>query len=231
MVWPRLGRLATLTVGLSAGLAASVALAADYRLEPVTEAAPGEELAEAISEVMAPAGVRVKRGNRTVCEFWPCETWNIEADFQASAEVLYPFRPGQLIGALRFRRRGSDFRDQRIDRGVYTLRYGQQPVDGNHEGTSPTRDFLMMVPAAEDDSIEDMAPKRLEELSAEAAGSEHPALMALQRPQTAADAALPALRHDEDRDWWILQISAPVKGDASRAQLPIEVVVVGVAEE
>ena len=53
----------------------------------------------------------------------------------------------------------------------------------------------------------------------------------MQRPVADDDAGLPALRHDEDHDWWILQIAAPVEGDDSNDKIVIEFVVVGVAEE
>ena len=117
---------------------------------------------------------------RTVCEIWPCKHWDAQAaDFTATSEVLYPFQPGSLVGVIRFPGRGYDFRDQRMASGVYTLRYAQQPVDGNHEGTSITRDFLLMVKAEEDTSLEPMDNERLMEAAAEAAGTSHPAMLSL----------------------------------------------------
>ena len=90
-------------------------------------------------------------------------------------------------------------RDQDIAKGVYTLRYGQQPVDGNHEGTSPTRDFLTLVNAEKDTSAKPMELKALLKASAEAAGSSHPALFGMQKVKGDAKAEL-SIRHEDRHD-------------------------------
>ena len=204
--------------------------AADYKVEVLQEAAPADELSEEVAAKLSESGLRVLRGEtRTVCEIWPCKEWAVKADFKPTSELLYPFQPGQLIGVLRFTRRGSDFRDQTISRGVYTLRYGLQPVDGNHEGTSPTRDFLLLVNAENDTSVEPKAIEALLEASAEAAGSAHPAMLCLQ--QVTAEGDAPAMRHDEERDWWILKFASQAKSTNESQALPVEMVVVGHAEE
>ena len=213
-----------------AGIFTSHVDAADYEVQLLEEAAPAEDLSEDIAAKLAPTGLRVMRGEtRTVCEIWPCKEWPVKADFKPSSELLYPFQPGQLIGVLRFTRRGSDFRDQTISRGVYTLRYGLQPVDGNHEGTSPTRDFLLLVSAENDTSVEPKGLEALLEASAEAAGSSHPAMLCLQAVTAEADA--PTMRHDEERDWWTLKFASNAKSTKDTQQLPVELVVVGHAEE
>ena len=204
---------------------------ADYRVEKLAEAAPADDLSDELAATLADEGFRVVRGsNRTVCEIWPCKEWMVKPGFKPTSELLYPFKPGQLVGVLRFKRRGSDFREQQISRGVYTLRFGMQPVDGNHEGTSPTRDFLLLASAESDASPEVMDVKKLLELSAEAAGSNHPAMLCLQKVQD-ADGESPRLRHDEQRDWWMLQFQNTALAGDEKLSLPMEVVVVGHAEE
>src|SRR5689334_24346852 len=42
-----------------------------------------------------------------------------------------------LLGAVRFARPVTDYRKQKINPGVYTLRLGFQPMDGDHTGTAP----------------------------------------------------------------------------------------------
>lgn len=204
----------------------------EYAVDQIDGPPPSEELADAIRDRLAPEGLRVRRGEkRTICEIWPCKQWAVESGFEATEEVLYPFRPGSLFGVIRFRRRGRDFRDQRLARGVYTLRYARQPVDGNHEGTSPTRDFLLLVRAEEDRSVEPIEEEALSKASAEAAESNHPAMLCLQSVDAAADPSQPTLRHDEARDWWILQFSGTAVDGEKRAPLPVAVVVVGHADE
>lgn len=210
---------------------APVARAAEHRIEVTEGTAPTDVLSEKISAQLSETGVKVLRGSRrTVCEIWLCKQWAIPADFESSSEVSYPFRPGQLLGVLRFLRKGSDFRDQDIPRGTYTLRYGQQPVDGNHEGTSSTRDFLLLVKAEDDMSAEPMDVEQLISASALAAESNHPAMMWLPKPAGKAPAE-PSLRHQADEDWWILQLSGAVRVGDETQNLPINLVVVGYAPE
>ena len=209
----------------------SAAVAAEHRVVTLEESLPADVLSEDISSRISKKGFIVIRGeSRTVCQIWLCRDWPVAADFKATSEVLYPFKPGQLIGALRYKRKGSDFRDQDIARGVYTLRYGQQPVDGNHEGTSPTRDFLLLVRGDADKSSEPMDPKRVFELSTEAAESSHPALLSLQKVGVDGE-KFPAMRYNEDQDWWIVQLNGQATAGDTTHDLRLDFVVAGHATE
>jgi hypothetical protein len=74
----------------------------------------------------------------------------------------------------------TDFRGQAIPAGVYTLRYQLLPQDGNHLGVAPNPDFLLAIPVAGDPSPErSYLYKKLVALSAQATGTNHPAVIAL----------------------------------------------------
>ena len=209
----------------------TAAVAADHRVEALSEPAPADQLSEEIAAQLAPTGLRVIRGkSRTICEIWLCKEWTVEAGFEAARGVNYPFKVGQLIGVARYARKGADFRDQDIAKGVYTMRYAQQPVDGDHEGTSPTRDFMLLVQADKDRSVAPIEEKALHEQSAEAADSTHPALLSMGKIRGNTSTS-PSIRHNENRDWWILQFTGKVKGGDQTETLPIELVIVGSAEE
>jgi hypothetical protein len=139
---------------------------------------------------------------------------------------LYPIKPGTLVGAIRFSRKAADFRNQDIPRGVYTLRYGNQPVDGNHVGTFATRDFLLMLPPDADTSPDAIPEMDLFKKSAESAGSTHPAIMPLLKAEGDDDG--PAARHLEEQEWWTLRFTG--KG-AGGEKVPLEVIVSGTAAE
>lgn len=209
----------------------SVALAIDHRVEALNEAAPRDELAAEIADQLAPTGFTVIRGTKTtLCDVWLCKQLPVQAGFQATGEVNYPFAPGELIGVVRFARKSADFRDQDIASGLYTLRYGLQPVDGAHVGTSLTRDFLMLVRAADDTTVAAPDFKALTRKSATAAESNHPAVLSLQRSDEPAKAE-PAIRHDEDRDWWVVDVQAQGKSDDAEQPVSLALVIVGVAGE
>lgn len=206
----------------------AVAWAVDHRVEPLASPAPADAVSPQIAALLAPSGVKVIRGStRTVCEIWLCKEWATQ-DGKLPSGVNYPFQPGQLMGVIRFPKKGGDFRDQDIAEGVYTMRYGQQPVDGAHVGTSATRDFLLLLKADQDKSPAVIEYKPLTKQSAEAAGSNHPALLSLQKAE--GDSA-PAIRHDEGRDWWIVHLQSTAKVGGAAKDAALDFVVVGHAGE
>ena len=217
--------------GLLTFLLAPNAFGQEHRIEVITEGPEADGISEEIGAKLAAEGLKVIQGSsRTVCEIWLCKEWETQAGFEQTSERLFPFQPGQLIGALHYRRRGKDFRNQTIKSGWYTLRYALQPTDGNHEGTSPTRDFLLLVRAEDDTSPEPLPQEELLEASATAAGSAHPAMLCLQR--TSADvAAKPSMRHVEDRDWWVLQFTGKGRSGEESTDLSVGLVVAGHADE
>ena len=220
----------TLAATIVCLLTVTTVRAREHRAETAEVTPPSENLAKEVAELLSHDCVKVIRGTkRTVCEIWLCKEWPVKASFKPNDEVLYPFEMGQLIGVVRYRRKGNDFRDQEISKGIYTLRYGQQPVDGNHEGTSPSRDFLCLVQAEQDKSADPIGKDEMLKLSAEAAQSNHPAILCLPKTPTQAKRN-PVIGHDEERDWWILYLAGVQTSDGKSQTLPLNVVIVGKGE-
>lgn len=200
----------------------TAALGDDYTLEK-TEALP-KKLPTSLTDQVQTGGYKVIGPRRDLCEIWLLKNVAGQDDFTPSLAVKYPFTPGQLIGVIEVPRRSglSDFKGQEIERGLYALRYGQQPMDGNHIGTSDTADFLLATPMDDDDD-----PAPIADLdaffvrSAEAAGTTHPAIFSLLPVES--EAPEPGLTHDEDNEFWILQLSA-TSGDK---QVPMRLILVG----
>lgn len=210
---------------------AAAARGQEHRAEVIDGAPQIEGLTDKVASLFAAQGVRVLRGsNRTVCEIWPLKKWDVTEGFQATTEHLYPFQSGQLVAILRFKRRNKDFREQTIKSGWYTLRYGLQPTDGNHEGTSPTRDFLLMVPVAKETSGKPMELKQLLAASGEAAGASHPAMLCLQ-PAAKMAPKKPTMRHLKSKDWWVLQFAGNADKGGKLEPLGVELIVAGHADE
>jgi len=204
-------------------------VAADYAIEPLAEPAPADELSEEIAAELSTEGYRVLRKGRAFCDLWLCKQLPAKKDFTASQTVLYPFQQGALMGVILYHRRGGDFRDQDIDKGVYTIRYAQQPVDGNHVGTSDTRDFVLLSLAEDDTEAGPVESETLFERSADAAQSAHPCMLSL--PRTADDATNEAVMlHDEDHDLWSVRLPV-VTTTSPEAPLMMTLVLVGHAEE
>ena len=207
----------------------AVGEAASYRVEILDEAPPSRGLSPEIAGRLQPRALRIRRGKRLLCDIWLCKQWPIKSGFEPTAEILYPFEEGELIGAVRYHRKGGDFRDQEIEPGIYTLRYALQPVDGDHVGTSDTRDFVLLSPAKDDQHPDPLDEQDLIDMSVEASGTSHPALLSMLAVREKAG-DLPTLRHDEDRDLWSLRASGKAVADGKANDLVIEFVVVGQSE-
>ncbi len=217
-----------LTVVLGAVASFVPAFGQEYKVENVDQAALADALAPEIAKLLQPTGFKLSKGDRTVCEIWLCQEWPLKGD-KVGAEVIYPLQPGQVIGAIRYPRKGADFRDQDIPAGVYVLRYGQQPVDGAHVGTSPTRDFLLLLPAAKDRSAAVLEYKPLVAVSKVTSGGTHPAMLSLQRLSDSTEKL--AVRHNEEKEWWILRFIGKTTQGGKSADQAMELVVVGKAGE
>jgi len=203
------------------------ALAADaFKVEKLEDGPPADVLSAEVVAQLAPSGHKVVDADgKTVCEIWLARPLAVKPDFEPTFSIIYPLVPGSLTGALRFPDKGSDFRGQEIPGGTYTLRYGNQPEDGNHIGTFETRDFLLMLPAAADRDPKTLEGDDFFATSAEAAGSTHPAIIPLLKPD-GGDA--PAVHHIEDMEWWVLRLAG---ADAKGGKQMLELVVVGTAAE
>jgi len=213
-------------IALGVVVASSPASAQDYRVEVIDAAPDADEISTELAGVLQTKGYRVIRGtSRTVCEIWLTKSWEVTSDFEATQERLYPLTQGQLLGVMHLPRRGKDFRDQSISSGWYTMRFALQPVDGNHVGTSLTRDFVVLIEAEKDAPDKTWDPMALMMASAEAAGSTHPAMLCLQKSSEGAEAAV---RHNETLDWWILNVNGRNTQDGT---VPLDLVVAGQALE
>jgi hypothetical protein len=152
----------------------------------------------------------------------------VQEGFKPSSTILYPFTMGEFVGVVEYKRKGGDFRGQDIPAGVYTLRYALQPVDGNHVGTSDTRDFLLLGKAEEDTAVAPVEKEKLFKQSAQAIGTTHPAMLCLQA--TSAVEA-PAVENDEAKEMATLRVSNPSSAGGKKSPLSIGLVVVGHAAE
>ena len=139
-----------------------------------------------------------------------------------------------MIGLLNVEKktRFADFRGQRVRSGVYTLRYGKQPQDGNHIGTSELADYLLAIPTADDTKPDKITPnKKLHEQSAKTTRATHPAifsLMTTEKPgNTVKEGPVAHLEHDDTHEWWIFNTTASGKEGDKSVDVPIRLVIVG----
>jgi hypothetical protein len=135
--------------------------------------------------------------------------------------------PSTVLGAVRFAKPWNDYRNQKVKAGVYTMRLGFQPQDGDHMGTAPYPSFVLLVAAAEDKSADTLEPKKLHEMSANSIGTSHPAVLLLypntkpgHRPQLAT----------QPGNQVVLNTRQAVRAKGARGVLGISLTLVGHAD-
>lgn len=204
----------------------SAAAAQDYKAATGTVPVP-PEISAPMRAVLSPASISVTGPSGPLCEIWLRAPIPIATPANSALGVTYgQLVDGSLVGAIHFDAAVKDFRDQTIQPGTYLLRYALQPVDGNHQGVSDYRDFLLLTPAAADTSPANLADHDLYALSRKASGAGHPSVWSLV-PADGAPAQLPGVAHDTSDDFWVLYMQAPIGPSPTTLGL----VLVGHAEE
>ena len=105
---------------------------------------------------------------------------------------------------------GHDYRDQPIAKGVYTMRYGLQPVNGDHLGVSIYRDYSLLLPAAKDQTPRSpcsqaaRAAKRRIGRNEPSGGS-----ASAGRAQPTPPRRIPAMIRDAEKNTW--SVAVPLK--------------------
>lgn len=198
---------------------AAVACFGQYKAEPAGP--PPSELPAAFASMMAKDGMKVMAGDgKSVCEIWVVSSTPAGPETTEADSTFKTIPHGALIGAIRFAENGADRRGQTIKPGVYSLRYSMYPVNGDHQGVAPQRDFLVMTPIAEDQDPK--ATPNFDTLvgwSKKASGTPHPAVLSIWKEEAANHKGGLAKMGDHD---WVLQVKL--------GNEPLSIIVVGKAE-
>ena len=196
------------------GVIAAVAALAQYKAEPA--GAPPSDVPAGFASLLQKDGAKVTGPNGTVCEIWLVSTAPKGAP-SGEANVTLPDVPlSSFVGVIRFTQPGKDRRGQQIKPGIYTLRYNLFPINGDHQGVAPQRDFFVLTSIADDKDPKakpDFDP--LMKASEKSIGTQHPAVMSIWK---ADDQNQSLTQQGED---WVLQRKM---GDVNLA-----IVVVGTA--
>ena len=207
-------------------LCAAVRVSAQgYKVESAAIAAPAE-LSAAVRDTLAPEALRVSGPGGVVCEIWLRKTVPGQAATQNLGVIYTQLQEGTLVAAIRFPTDLKDYRRQLVKAGIYTLRYALSPVNGNHQGVAPQRDFLLAIPAAADQDPANVSAAQTIELSKKSTSTNHASVWSL-TPGDGAAGAAPAVTHDSDADLWMAQFGVSIAGATVRMGL----VVVGFGPE
>lgn len=193
----------------------AAAACAQYKAQPAGD--PPSEAAPAILATLNKAGTKIVAANGSAyVEIWLRSTAPTGPP-STEPNVTLPMIPaGALLGVLRFPAKGSDRRGQTIAAGVYTLRYGNYPINGDHQGAAPQRDFMVLSPAAMDKSADAVADfDALMNISRKASGTPHPAVLSFWK----ADSDFKPGFDKQGESDWVLQTKL---GD-----IPVSIILIG----
>ena len=208
-------------------LSCGPALAADsYTLEKISGAPPADVPAS-LRDAVRPEALEVKAPGGALCEIWLRKEVPVATTPSTDLGVTFgQIAEGTLLGVMRIAAPTTDYRQQKIKPGLYTLRYANTPVDGNHQGVAPQRDFALLSPVADDADAATVSRDEAIKRSTKTTGSKHPSVWSL-GPGDDSSAA-PALRFQEDLQTWVLSFRLPLSGGS---QVSVGMVVVGHAPE
>ncbi|MGB6875789.1 MAG: hypothetical protein WBD87_07115 [Candidatus Acidiferrales bacterium] len=185
------------------------AQAQDYKAAVSSVPVPAE-IAAPVRAVLSPASLSITGPSGPFCEIW------LRTDIPAAAQpstalgVTYgQLVDGEIVGAIHFDGPVKDFRNQPVKTGTYVMRYGLQPVDGNHQGVSDYRDFFLLTPPDQDTSAANLADNAMYMLSRKATTSGHPSVWSLV-PTDSAPTLLPGTKQDTSEDLWTVYFTAVI---------------------
>ena len=199
---------------------------AEHKTERMTSPVP-EEFAVEVRSQLANEGWIVSENDKPVLKIWLRKTIPGQSKPAGpKGNVLFPFlAEGELLGAVEVLAEIGDYRDQPIAPGLYTFRYGLQPVNGDHLGTSPFRDYGCLVPSMIDRKPEALTKKTLEKQSAEAAGTSHPAIMMFLAVEGESQAG--AIVRDDANDRTSIVIPLNIEAEGATSPIRIQWIVAG----
>jgi hypothetical protein len=174
---------------------AAFSLPAQMKVEPA--GGPPAEAA-ALAASLSKEGLKVlKEDGSVLCEMWFVQAVASGAATEESASFAGTPQ-GALFGVVRFAARHSDRRGQTIKPGVYSMRYSLFPLNGDHQGVAPQRDFLLLSPIAADPGPD--AKPRFEQLvvlSQKASGTPHPLVFSVWKDEAGAETGIQTAENDQ----------------------------------
>ena len=216
----KITRLPAIVTFLALAMSLPLAAAGDFQASGGGPP-PLEGLAEALSSMLQSEGV-VATGpdGKVAAEFW-MRSSAFEGEATGGFGVRFDTIPeGALLGVVRFPDTGSDFREQHIKPGVYTMRFGLHPENGDHMGVAASRDFAVLITVeADKEPAKNYDFEPLTQMSMDSSGNPHPTIMRLELPDGDESAHI----WQDDMEHWVLDLKA--------AEDVVGVVVYGYSEE
>jgi hypothetical protein len=176
-------------------------------LSIATAKAP-DEVAEPIRAALDDKVLRLSSGDKPFFEFWFRKQLPLAKQPADGTLGLETIAEGTVLGVLRVNEERRDFRDEELPKGVYIVRLGIQPEDGNHQGVAPTRTFALLILAKTDTKLDPLPHKELLKAAATINAAHHPSNLNLQ-PVEKLDGQFPRLEERNDGKHQVVLLKLP----------------------
>jgi hypothetical protein len=216
-------------------LAAAPAFAQDDKKFTIKTASsePPKEIDASVAKLLGAQSIQFfDPAGTQIAELWFCKQLSAEATpAQIKNGITFrELKETTMVAVVRFQQAWHDYRKQKVKAGVYTLRLGFQPPDGDHAGKSMYTEFLVLSAAAKDTKAELIPVKTMIEMSMKSIDASHPAAFMLfpnTKPAAAPELTSKALGNVH----WVLYVACPVEAKGARATFGFGVTLVGEADE
>lgn len=163
--------------------------------------APPDEVGALKSVVEAKSFKIVDAAGKVYCEMWMRSTPPPQGKSTEENVTLPEVIPGTFFAVIQFPAQAADRRGQPIKPGLYTVRYSNFPITGDHQGAAPQRDFFILSKIGDDAEVATAVKfDALMAMSRKGSGTTHPLVLSIWKPDTFAAGFAKEGEHD-----WILQ--------------------------
>lgn len=147
------------------------------------EKAPPAEVDESIKNVLQSKAVQLSEDGKPMFEFWFRQEIPLKSNADSPLKAVQSIGETTFCGVISVEKTERDYKDSEISEGLYTARFGIQPQDGDHLGTSEFPYFLVLIPLKNDPKLNGLtAYKPMVRASGKATPSGHPVVWSLRIP-------------------------------------------------
>jgi len=200
-----------------------------YSVTTTTTAIP-KEVSPEIAKLLVDSSIQfLDPMGKPICDMWLRKEIPAEAtDAQIKTGVTFrEVKQSEILGAIQFHRKWSDYRKQPIKPGVYTMRLAFQPTDGKHTAdVSDYHEFVLVIGAKADTKPALIEAKSLHDRSGDSLDLAHPGVFMLwPNPKPGKEPTIVA----QPKNHWVVngRANIVVAGKATSAQIGVGVTLVG----
>ena len=115
---------------------------------------PPIEVSEAVKATLGEPCYQIIDEGQPLFEFWLSKSLPLKENPSSIENGLDAPAMASLIGVVHIHKKLRDYRDDELQQGIFTMRFGKIPADGNHLGASEYPYFAVLIPAEKDQAID-----------------------------------------------------------------------------